>query len=184
MDSLLSNSTPGDIEDALKDLPQGVEGLNTMYEEAMKRINSQMEGSRVLANKVLYWITHAKRALASVELQHALAVRDGALWLNEKFIPEVEDMVSDCAGLVTVDKESGIIRLVHYTTQEYFDRRGKFWFPNATTDVTKVCTTYLSFKAFEAGFCSTDEEFEARLQSNVLYDYAARNWGYHARGCL
>ena len=35
--------------------------------------------------------------------------------------------------------------------------------------------------AFETGFCPTDEEFEARLQLNPLYDYAARNWGHHAR---
>jgi hypothetical protein len=27
----------------------------------------------------------------------------------------------------------------------------------------------------------TDEEFEARLLLNTLYDYAAQNWGYHAR---
>jgi hypothetical protein len=26
-----------------------------------------------------------------------------------------------------------------------------------------------------------DEEFEARLRENALYDYAARNWGHHAR---
>src|SRR5207248_2741294 len=34
--------------------------------------------------------------------------------------------------------------------------------------------------AFGTGFCPTDEEFEARLQSNAFYDYAARNWGHHA----
>ncbi|KAF2175317.1 hypothetical protein K469DRAFT_756296 [Zopfia rhizophila CBS 207.26] len=137
MDSLLSKSTPGDIEDALKDLPRGAEGLNTMYEDAMERINNQTEGSQALANRVLYWITHAKRALASVELQHALAVRDGAVGLNEKFVPEVEDMVSDCAGLVTVDEESGIIRLVHHTTQEYLERTQKRWFPDAETLVPR-----------------------------------------------
>ena len=54
-------------------------------------------------------------------------------------------------------------------------------FPNAKTDIAKTCITYLSFDAFEAGFCSTDEEFETRLHSNPLYDYAARNWGHHIR---
>jgi hypothetical protein len=44
-----------------------------------------------------------------------------------------------------------------------------------------ACVTYLSFDAFETGFCQTDEEFEARLQLNALYDYAARHWGHHAR---
>jgi hypothetical protein len=34
---------------------------------------------------------------------------------------------------------------------------------------------------FATGFCPTDEEHEVRLQLNPLYDYAARNWGHHAR---
>ena len=42
--------------------------------------------------------------------------------LDEENLPEIEDMVSVCAGLVTIDEESNIIRLVHYTTQEYFER--------------------------------------------------------------
>jgi hypothetical protein len=44
-----------------------------------------------------------------------------------------------------------------------------------------ICVTYLLFDAFETGFCPTDEELEARLQSNALYNYSARNWGHHAR---
>jgi hypothetical protein len=48
-------------------------------------------------------------------------------------------------------------------------------------DIATTCITYLLFDDFETGFCPTDEEFESRLQLNALYDYAARNWGYHAR---
>jgi hypothetical protein len=44
-----------------------------------------------------------------------------------------------------------------------------------------ACVTYLSFDVFESGFCATDEGFEERLQLIPLYDYAARNWGRHAR---
>jgi hypothetical protein len=44
-----------------------------------------------------------------------------------------------------------------------------------------ICVTYLEFDTFETGFCQTDDEFGARLQSNILYVYAARNWGHHAR---
>jgi hypothetical protein len=43
-----------------------------------------------------------------------------------------------------------------------------------------TCLTYLSFEA-TIGFCPTYREFEARLQLNPLYEYAARNWGHHAR---
>lgn len=50
-----------------------------------------------------------------------------------------------------------------------------------TMNITKSCVTYLSFSSFETVFCPKEREFEARLRPNILYDYAAGNWGYHAR---
>jgi hypothetical protein len=179
MDSLMSQSTLGHIKQALKNLPQGMKGLDETYEQAMRRIECQVEGYRELAKQVLSWVTYAKRALSIAEVQHAVAVRVGMVEMDEDFLPEVEILDSVCAGLVTVNKNSGIIQLVHYTTREYFERKSSF--SNAETDITVTCVTYLSFDTFATGFCSTDEEFEARLQLNPLYDYAARNWGHHAR---
>ncbi|KFZ23725.1 hypothetical protein V502_01790, partial [Pseudogymnoascus sp. VKM F-4520 (FW-2644)] len=89
---------------------------------------------------------------------HALAVELGESQFDEENLSPIEDMVSVCAGLVTVDEESAIIRLVHHTTQEYFERTQKRWFPDAETDLATE-----------------------RLQSNPLYDYASHNWGHHAR---
>jgi hypothetical protein len=181
MDSLLSKSTCGDIKLALNNLPRGIKALDTMYEEAMKRIRGQEEGFRELATKVLSWVTHTRRPLTTAELQRAVAVRDGVIKLDEDFVPEVEDLVSACVGLVTVDEQSGIIRWIHYTTQECFKRTWTLWIPHAQVGMASVCLTYLSFNTFEVGFYPTDEEFEARLRLNILYDYAARNWGHHAR---
>jgi Ankyrin repeats (3 copies)/Ankyrin repeat len=181
MDSLMSKPTPGDIKVALKNLPRGEQGLDATYEQAMERIEGQEADFRKLARQVLSWVIHAKRPLSGPEIRHALGVRTGMSELDDDFLPELEDLVSVCAGLVTVDEESNIVRLVHYTTQEYFGRTWTSWFPCAQTDITKTCVTYLSFDKFETGFCPTDEEFEARLRSNALYDYAARNWGHHAR---
>ena len=177
----MSQPTRGHIKQALQNLPKGIEGLDETYRQAMKRIEGQEEGFRVLAKKVLSWVTHAKRPLITTELQHALAVREGLAELDEDFIPEVEDLISVCAGLVTVNEQSQVIGWIHYTTQEYFERTWTDWFPDAETDIAKTCITYLSFDAFETGFCPTDEEFEARLRLNPLYDYAARNWGHHVR---
>ena len=169
------------MKDTLKTLPTGPKAYDYAYDEAMKRISGHDADSEKLAKLALSWIACTKRLLTTSELQHALAVEADDSELDEENLPEIEDIVSVCVGLVTVDEESNIIRLVHYTTQEYFERMQKCWLPDAETDITRACVTYLSFNAFNTGYCPSDKEFEARLQENVLYDYAARNWGHHAR---
>ncbi|KAH7142702.1 hypothetical protein B0J13DRAFT_503042, partial [Dactylonectria estremocensis] len=162
LDSLDDKTTPRAVRRALKKLQkqspassedQKHEVLNQAYKDAMERINRQKLGFRRLAEKVLSWITCAKRPLTMSEVQHALATEIGDSELGEDNLERIERIVSVCAGLVTVDKESDIIRLVHYTTQEYFERTKSHWFPNAETYITTVCVTYLSFSAFEGGFC-------------------------------
>ena len=145
----------------------------------MERINTQKDGLRRLATNVLSWITCAERPLTTRELQNAIAIEDDTPVLDEDNLTEVEDIVSVCAGLVTIDEESNIIRLVHYTTQEYFVQTQQQWFPDAQMNIAKACVTYLSFKDFGTGFCPTDKAFNARLQANALYSYAARHWGNH-----
>jgi hypothetical protein len=78
-----------------------------------------------LAKKVISWITCAKRPLITFQLEHALAIELKESQFDKENISPIDDMVSVCAGLVTVDGESGIIRLIHYTTQEYFERTWK-----------------------------------------------------------
>ncbi|KAJ6201088.1 LOW QUALITY PROTEIN: hypothetical protein J3E72DRAFT_413051 [Bipolaris maydis] len=172
LNSLKGKRSRTAIRDALKKLPTGTESYNCAYSDAMTRIERQLPDEAMLAKEALSWITCAKRPLTTTELQHALAVKDGQEELDEDNKSDIEDIVSVCAGLVTVDGESGIIRLVHYTTQEYFERTQKNWFPNAEFDITTIF--------FGSGPCDTDYEFEKRLQLNPLYEYAARYWGHHA----
>ena len=118
----MGKTTESDVRSALESLPTGSDAYNQAYEKAMKRISKQDADGERLAKQVLSWITCSKRLLTTAELQHAIAVTPGESEFNEKSQPDIEDIVSVCAGLVTVDEESNIIRLVHYTTQEYFER--------------------------------------------------------------
>jgi ankyrin repeat protein len=181
MDSLIDKTTPKAVKLALQRLPKGSGALGKAYDKAIERVEGQKRGFRELAKRVLSWITHANWPLTVLELRHALAVEVGERAVDEDNLPEIDDMVSVCAGLVTVNEESNIIRLVHYTTQEYFAEFWPSWIPNAQTDITMTCLTYLKFDVFAVGSCSTDEELKARHDLNPLYDYVAKNWGYHAR---
>src|SRR5579871_2126325 len=115
----------------LERLSKGSAALEDAYGEAIKRIDGQLDGDRLLARRALSWITCTQRALTTTELCCALAIEPGDTALNNDNVYEVDDVVSVCAGLVTVDSESNIIRLVHYTTQEYFERIHLDWHPGA-----------------------------------------------------
>ncbi|KAH6700758.1 ankyrin repeat protein [Verticillium dahliae] len=181
LDSLKGKRSPKAVRSALSVLHAGSQAYDLAYDDAMKRIEGQRKDEVELAKQVLSWITCAKRPLSTIELQHALGVEVGETELDLDNISQPEDIMSVCAGLVTVDEESNIIRLVHYSTQEYFMRTWKRWFADAQTEITKVCATSLSFSSFESGFCRTDADFEDRLRLHPLYDYVAHFWGDHAR---
>lgn len=145
----------------------------------MCRIENQVPDQVQIAKQALAWIICAKRRLTTLELRNALAVEAEDSDFDEENLSDLEDIVSGCQGLVTVDEESDIIRLVHYTAQEYLHRTCDIWFPNANHEIARTCLTYLSFDAFKVGTCSTDQEFETRLYKYPLYYYAAENWGFH-----
>lgn len=164
----------------LANLSNGSAALDDTYKDAFQRIKSQLDGHYELAKKVLLWITYARRPLTTAELCCALVVEPGEAELDPDNLPDFEDLLSVCAGLVVVDQESAVIRLVHYTTQEYFERIRDTWDPDAPLHITLTCLTYLCFNVFKGGASLTDQDFEHRLEKNPLLDYAAKYWGQHA----
>ncbi|KAJ4246842.1 hypothetical protein NW762_013394 [Fusarium torreyae] len=136
LNSLIGQVTENGIIDELSALP---DGYNEAYEKCMERIEGQIGNRKMLAKKLLSWITCAEVPLTVPELKHALAVRIDQPSLSEGDIPQ--EMVEVCAGLIKIEPESQVIRLVHYTTQEYFQREHERWFPNAQVDMILTCLT-------------------------------------------
>ena len=178
MDSLLDKTSPKAIKTALKALPRGSDALDLAYDEAMERIHSQRPGLKTLAERVLSFITYAVRPLRVSELQHALAVEIGEPALDEENITDIQELVSVCAGLVSIDQTNSL-QLVHYTTQEYFKRFCERYLPDAQEKIALTCLTYISFDVFEAGPCISDIEFKIRQLEYPFYSYASKNWSDH-----
>ena len=84
--------------------------------------------------------------------------------------------------LVTLDSESNTVRLVHYTTQEYFERNPLRPTPSAQVAITQSLIAYLSLRPLQQGPCADNEALEQRFQRYPLLRYASQNWGTHARG--
>jgi hypothetical protein len=98
LESLTGKRAPKAVRAALKNLATGTRAYDHAYEDTMGRINGQVKDQEELAKQVLSWITCARRPLATWEVQHALAVEIGESQLHEENLPEVEDIVSVCAG--------------------------------------------------------------------------------------
>ncbi|KAL4783586.1 nucleoside phosphorylase domain-containing protein [Aspergillus varians] len=145
-DTISTKRTLRQIKDTLRSLSTGPRAYDQVYDEAMSRISGSGDMCAKIGMKVLMGITRASRPLSTEEMQNSLAPVLGDCTPDEKGILEIDDMISACSGLVAVDGERSIIRLVHYTTHEYLQRTQEAWFPSPETIITETNFTYLSFE--------------------------------------
>ncbi|KAF8139248.1 ankyrin repeat-containing domain protein [Mycena galopus ATCC 62051] len=145
MESLSKTNTIKAVTKALKDLPRS---LRDSYDIVMQRIEGQNEHDKTIAFSTINWVVNAKRPLTVPELQAALAVEPDARRLDEDNLIDIDIILSFCAGLIIVDEKLAVVRLVHYSTQEYFDTILVQCFPNAQTEITHTLLTFLLFDGF------------------------------------
>jgi hypothetical protein len=101
LDTLTTKITRRKIKSALDNLP---EGLDSIYDELMKRIRLQNPRDHAdLAIRVLGWIFFSVRPLTVQEVQHALTIEEGDRSLDRDGIPDADLLVSVCAGMVVID---------------------------------------------------------------------------------
>ena len=205
MDSLAKEDNIRDLKESLQRLP---EDLDKTYDDAMERIRNQDSRKLARAEQVFTLVSCAKRPLKLKQIRQALSIRRGDTFLDPEASPKAELMFSSCCGLVVVEDESEIVRLVHYTTEEYFKRKlQRYRSPEAHEAFSGILITYLSFAAFtsfalEKIIDAKHEIAKKRKDRKLLRDirrdaindyiadlykssdlviYAAENWGHHAR---
>lgn len=182
MDSLSRKDNRRDLRRALSDLK---DDLDPAYDDLIRRVYTQGHQKVRRAEQIIGWIAFAIRPLTVAEIQTALAIEFNDKDLDEQAYPDINFLVSACAGIVTIDQESQLIRFVHNSFQDYFVRKVQTTkFSNAQADITRTCLTYLLFETFEQGYCQSDDDMEKRLARYPLLRYAAGQWGFHARGEL
>lgn len=152
LESLRDKLNQLQISCALNTLPTGNDALRRAYDSALERIDSQLPGHREVARRVISWIVYSYRALSSQELQHAVAINIHDARDPRNNLMDIDEILSCCAGLVTLDREANIVRLVHSTTEQYFTHeRLEKWIKNPRLHVAEACITYLSIpEVFES----------------------------------
>ncbi|EHA25374.1 hypothetical protein ASPNIDRAFT_42269, partial [Aspergillus niger ATCC 1015] len=124
-----------------------------------------------------------RRVRALGKLQHAIAVEIGEPDFDKMNVTDIEEIVSACCGLITVDKSSNTAKLVHLTAQEYLKRTWKAWYPTVHEYLTDTCLTYVSFDAFDPKTL-LESGCQEHRQEYPFYQYAATELGNHLRQSL
>lgn len=142
MDSIRTKMTRKALQISLEELPKT---LHATYDDALDRINKQNEDEKVLAERILSWVSYAFRPLDVMELRHALAVTPGEDAFDPANMPDEEDLTSVCAGLIFIEEGSKVVRLAHYTAQDYLEQIRDTAFAEARQMVAATCLTYLAY---------------------------------------
>ena len=187
MDRVFATRTVKGIKSALASMPQKIDEL---YKLTLERIQQQAGDDGMLAIRILGWITHARRPLSVNELRHGLAVEYDDDEDNDLSVTELdndnllqpESLIDVCGGLVIIDSTSQIIRLVHYTTQEYFSNKRLDLFAGAEADISRACLTYLSY---DIGHRFPDwKTVMWAFESHPFLHYAYGHWFSHVHSSL
>lgn len=140
--------------------------------------------------RILSWILHALRPLTVSELQCALAIEPRISALDEDALPDDTLCETVCAGFVTMDQESSIIRLVHYTAEEFLLGVRKDLFPTATRGIVACCISWLLYDDHATEVSRPDEDrFWPFCSCNGCerhgrFAYGGQSWLDHVRGNL
>ena len=175
IDAILGEITLHQRRKKLDEMTKG-DGLGDAYAATLSRMKAQSRCRSKLGIEVLMWVSHAERPLHVDELCYALGVEAGSTDLNVRNIPAGETLLACSLGLVTVEKSSSTVRLVHYTLQEYLSRNPNL-FPEPHSMIAEVCLTYLNFRQVMAFSPALDS-----VPSTAPFvEYASCYWGTHAR---
>lgn len=138
----------------------------------MEQILGQNYEIRQLALRTFLILSSSRRLITADELCDALAIEDktDAGEFDEDNIPDLDIVLSACAGLVIHQPDNGLVQLVHKSTQDYFSETGEKWFPFADAQMNAICFSYEKSCGSMRGY--TKRPFLAYLDQHRSYHSA------------
>ena len=152
--------------------------LTQTYEETLERIRRQPSSRTQLAMEVLLWTSFSRRPLKVDELQHALAITPQTQIFDKDRIRTPKVLLDVCGGLVTIEKQSSIVRLTHYTVQEFLQSRPDL-LPDSNLQMARTCLDYMMLEDFTS---RRSADKKSLAPGSPFRSYAVTYWGTHARG--
>ncbi|KAH6902529.1 ankyrin repeat domain-containing protein 28, partial [Coprinopsis sp. MPI-PUGE-AT-0042] len=178
-----------DVEETLEAFPTDIEAI---YMKTWERILAQAPKHSMLAKLILLWITHADGEMEIDMLRRAVATSpETHIFDPKRMVPEAL-ILSVCCGLVSVDKKTKLVRLIHYTTQDAILPRILELFPVPHALLAHVCIAHVTTCGFQnygetaidyKAWSRREADFKTLIHNDSLIAYAHRSWLQHTAQC-
>ncbi|KAH6877440.1 ankyrin repeat-containing domain protein [Coprinopsis sp. MPI-PUGE-AT-0042] len=181
LDALCECVTAQEVRQTLEAFPSRIEDV---YLQTWRQILEQRSSNAVLAMTTLVWVLNASRSMTIEELQHAVATSPETYKFEPSRLAPGTTLITLCRGLITLEEESKLVRLVHYTAKDTLQGLLRHSFPHPHSHLATVCMTHLTHCGFQNTTVHSEAEFVAVRQADPLLAYASDSWAVHARESL
>lgn len=127
------------LDRALRLLTEGLEGT---YGRLLSLLIDQIHSYSESPLRILAWLSYLEISVTLTELREALALDPAAAYDKNNMITE-EFFNECCAGLLTYDDATGVIRWVHQSAKEYFKIRREDLFPETREEILEIRPEWL-----------------------------------------
>ena len=164
---VLDKYEPREIENALQKLPVTLEEA---YTDLMARIEKGRSGAKRLALKTLQWVSKAARPLRLEELCELLIIEPGDQDIEERYRISPQTVIDACGSLVICDGNEGIVRLAHFTVQQFLSEYDFVSNLRPFPSLARICLAYLGFDEFD-GPLGLDHINSQRSQNDTWHNF-------------
>ncbi|KAH6904787.1 hypothetical protein BKA70DRAFT_519053 [Coprinopsis sp. MPI-PUGE-AT-0042] len=167
-----------EVRTALATFPTDIDDL---YQKTWQRIRDLAPAKALLARNALTWVAHATRSLTIEELRAAVATCPGTHKSTPDRLPQESVLIGVCQGLLTVEEETRVVRLVHYTAKATMERLTT---PQPHALLAAVCLAQLTDTGFQHTTLKSRKDLVQALQAEPFLSYAYHSWSTHAQQSL
>jgi len=145
---------------ALQTLPRSLEqAYSFLYGRLVDQIHSYAESPL----RIIAWLSYIEIPVTLTELRTALAVDPHGAFDKDNMITE-EFFTECCAGLLTYDEDTSVVKWVHTTAEQYFKNRRDKLFPNERNEIMEIRPEWLGA---QAGSALSKKRHRQRSSRNV-----------------
>lgn len=155
--------------------------MEPTFIRAIENLRRQPKNCSDLAVKVLVWLAKTRRTLTVDEIQVAVSIEARRERLDELDLPDRTTLFDVCGSLVSIDEQSGTIRLSHESVNHFLANSPSTVPELLDETVTVALMTYLGFESLSIKI--TNDGLPARLKEQPFLSYVVTQIQYHLKLC-